>query len=302
MKTKLFFSIVIFLQLILISCNEKLDEINVTSNNKGDKLLSFSNPYDSAGIIHNEILENHYTSMLPHNSSHLSNVITFNNENYFKVVQIDTFLINFSNYALSKGMNSSDINNIKNQVFGFFSNAQMFTTINNTFVMKDISTNIYNLINAAMTYGNLSQNEYNVLSNLINCLYTKNYANVDSLVNSINLNNYSFSEYPAVYAFKAVYEHSLEYWTDYVESLKTSKTSKNDEIQFTAVPNMYQFGMAVADAIGGAAGAALVAGTSGFFPNVIIGLAASAATYAYSAALSNPPCTCPVCQYYGMCE
>jgi len=57
MKAKLFFSIVILLQLILISCNEKLDETNVTSNNKGNKLLSYStNPYDSIGIIHNEIM------------------------------------------------------------------------------------------------------------------------------------------------------------------------------------------------------------------------------------------------------
>lgn len=142
MKSKLFFSIAILLQLILISCNEKLDETNVTSNKKDNQLLSINNPYDSFGIIHNELLDFHYTSMLPHKDYHMENVISYNNQYYVKAGQVDTLLISMKNYSLNRGYSINSIDSARNQIYSFLNNTQMLTTINGTYVIKDIQSNI----------------------------------------------------------------------------------------------------------------------------------------------------------------
>jgi len=90
MKTKLFFSIAILLQLILISCNEKLDETNVTSNNKGDKLLSVSNnPYDFVGNLHRQgvnFAKDNISSFNPKYVADWKDSIDFQVAQYFDII------------------------------------------------------------------------------------------------------------------------------------------------------------------------------------------------------------------------
>jgi len=298
MKTKLFFSIVILLQLILISCNEKLDETNVTSNKKDNKLLSINNPYDSFGIIHNELLDFHYTSMLPHKDYHMENVISYNNQYYVKAGQVDTLLISMKNYSLNRGYSINSIDSARNQIYSFLNNTQMLTTINGTYVIKDIQANIYTLINGAMTYGNLSQKEYNVLSNIISCYYNKNYGLIPNYINSINLNNYDIDDYPAVYAFIALYNHSYDYWNNYYSEIDKKANKNDDEIQTTAEASVAS---AFADAIGLVIGVATGAASLGPY-TPIYAYAFSQLFTAVANYVERRECTCPVCQYWGMCE
>lgn len=149
-----------------------------------------------------------------------------------------------------------------------------------------------------MTYGNLSQNEYNVLSNLISCYYSKNYGLIPNYINSINLNNYDIDDYPAVYAFIALYNHSYEYWKNYYSEIDKKANKNDDEIQTTEESSVAS---AFADAIGVVVGISTGAGL-GPIGMSIYTFAFSQLFTAVANYVERRECTCPVCKYYGLCE
>lgn len=265
-----------------------------------NKLSSSSNPLDSIGLIHNVFLDYHFDKMLPHDSNHVSMFFyNFNNQVYGKKIFWDTIITNVCEAALDRGWNANDVNQAKAIAYNLYSDAGMFTTINGVEIVKDFRSNMYDIYDAAISNGYLSQNEYNILSDIIDAIYNENYLAVDSMVQALDLSNYNINSEPAVFVFKSIYKHSKTYWDNLYMTSGVIKSGDNS----LGTNGLYEFAINSIDA---AAGIAVSFTGIGAFASTIFGGAVSgfadAAIGIIGDALTEDPCRCPVCKYYGITE
>jgi hypothetical protein len=217
----LFFSLFLF-----FGCKE-------TTNNKQDNIINGNNsiqtennPLDSVGIIHNELLDFYHNRNLPHDSSHF-NRFTYNNTKYLRKSEFDDMVNSCVAYGISKGWNLNTISIDTGKVYSLFRNANMFENINGTMVVKDISTNLSNLLQSSLNLGFLTNNEYQIILPILNAYNAKNYSLCDSLINNLSLDTYNSNTQPSIFIFKSVYNHSTQYWNNFYSLTDITSVIKN---------------------------------------------------------------------------
>jgi hypothetical protein len=250
------------------------------------------NPYDSVGVIHNEVLSYHYCNMSPHDTNHFDEfVYKTSNIFYVKKALYDTLRTNTKNALLQRGWSINKINQDLNLVDEIFTNSGMFITVNGIDVIKDIRYHMDDVHNYCLNMGYISQQEYSILSDIYQAYYDSEYNTVDSLLTELDLSVYDPSNVPEVFRCKAIYNYSSVFWSDGKNAFNSTRNdihpNKNDKT-LGIFQALFQIS---ADAV------FIETGPGSLFASTI----GAAVGYIVDYSLEEP-CTCPVCRYYGMCE
>ncbi len=173
---------------LMISCNSN-DEITNSNDQTYKRVLNLEppNPYDSVGIIHNGIIIYAREDYASHDSAHFNYVSEINGEYYVDKTFYDDFNSSASDYLLTRGYSSAEVQAEQQKVTDLFSEAGLFTTIQGTDYIKDIRNNIPQIADAMLSLGYMSQDEYDVLSPFYEAVADMHYEDADSIMNAFNL-------------------------------------------------------------------------------------------------------------------
>lgn len=222
-KNKLVFLITLLcISFTFISCDEKLND---SDSNKIDFTLSttFSNPYDSVGIKHNEILEEYHNSKLPHDSTHLQH---FNHSGTFFVARtvLDTMMTDMSiEINTLYGTPLSEINNDITDFNEFLEDSGMFSVVNGTEVMNGFISNIDNIIDESFARGAIDSLNYLVLKPYLDYMKDYNFSSAESYMDNYPWDTLNTTDYEVALTALSVFNHSREYWSDFLGTKNISK-------------------------------------------------------------------------------
>ncbi len=278
--------IILFIITLLFSCNDKnkiLDSTN--SNNISTNNILSTNPYDSVGVIHNDFIKYARASYDSCNSEHFTYVSEINGSYYIKRSWLDHFLILTKEYFVNRGYSNAEAQAIVQSTLDILNQASLFVAIQNVDYIKDIRYNIDEIVDAMLSLGYISQDEYNELEDIVNAISSMNYTHADTLISSIDLSEYDINDYPSIYKSLSVYKHSKILW-DEIYACKHNAKSNNGKYEIQGFAR--DAFITLMDFIGGTKGRGGAAAFSMF-----------AALIADIIEEENR-CTCPVCQYYGI--
>lgn len=260
---KIFFSAPVFALylMLLVSCSENNESLNPgkyhNNSDSGKNLLLGDNPAEEIAIMHNEILEYH-RSRLVHSQEHFNIQYSVGSQVYYEKRYYDSMITSIDMYFIDKGFSQAEVDSAIDIVQSIYQNANMFTTINNTEYVKDIRYTIGDLLNSFITSGYVSQSHADSCAYIIDEIINMNYANVDSLINEIDLTQHNFETNPSLFGLKTVYVYSKEFWDIRFEPTSSIDGKKNRKIDQTQDFNSFLKGIIVSS-FDGAVGAYVTA-------------------------------------------
>lgn len=245
----------IFFIAIFFGCDEKHDNITDSKNKKVGILIDTTNPYNNIGEIHNTLLADHFDKMHPHPYDCMDHFIdTINSTQYQKLNWRDTLFAHMKEYIDDNyTVPQSDLDSAENQLDRILRGGNILQTINGKDVITPIVGKFVTTLDALKDENFISTFEYNELLPIFVKADLEDYEAADSLVSEIDITEYdNDSDDDAILRFKAIYEHSFEFWHDHFGLTPTSKEIKSSTIQVPA--GVETFGIVLADGLFGALG------------------------------------------------
>ena len=249
MKLNKFFSLLIVMLVLIISCTEDDNQIVTKYNQKGDKVLSVANRLEWVGVAHNDVLEyvlNNFSNELPSQwpdydfIDYISNMADDYISGYFP----DSLISSCGDLSDTTTMNLLiGINNVNTTISNY--RYQIYNS--NILTQRDITYSIKVLDMAEDLIDSSNVLSYNDIMNRIN--------DVEDEILSINWNN---TENLALFSI-ALFKNSILFHANYSSAL--NKKSNNNNIQGMSSTEIVVCGSI--DFIAGAATTLSCAGASG---------------------------------------
>jgi len=284
----------ILLSTFLWSCKEEPlakvgNDINYTTS------TTFSNPYDSVGVEHNNLLAYYHNNNLPHDSTHLM-LYNFEGDFFATVGDLDNYLEIMGDYYIVNNIYSeSQVDSQRENIKDFFMEVGLFSELNDTLVLNFLFDHVDDIFDEAFVMNYIDSINYSILSPMIN-----DYKNLDLISFNNRIENFPWdtlntSVYSNALKFEAVYRKSKEYW--YPNGFETKAASLLMAPNYEALDQANEaIAVLGADALGTVLGGFGAAVTSGI---MILGIATS-----NSEGDEDPvwPCYCVQCKQPVPCE
>lgn len=275
----------IVLMLILTSCSVKDENITNVKDHKLVIVIDTTNPYNSLGLMHNELLTEHFDAMHPHDYDCMAIFAdTVLGEEYVKLNYRDSLYKHMGDYLHNNYLIPlADLDSAKNKLNSFLIQTSIVQTIGGkqvfTTVLGKFATILLNLKNDNI----ISTFEYNELLPIMQKGDLSDWVAVDSLISNINVSNYdNDSNDDAILQFKAVYQYSTKFWDNHHGSISHKK---DNMIQ---APSYIRTGaIGLADGVFGVFGTAF-----GVFGGAFLGAGASALTDFQFSQMDDIGCCC----------
>jgi len=253
-------------------------------NNQPILNTELPNPYDSIGVMHNEIILYARSDFDHCNSHHFNSVLNINEEYFIEKLMLDTFLLSTEEFLLSIGYNYYEAQNKIKNIYNFFHLSNLDTTIQNNEYYKDIRYFVPQMISTMLSLGLMRQEEYNELSNIISAITFMNFTIADSLINELDITEYDPEDYPNIYKFKSIYLHSSSLWKN-IFNINDKNVIKKDQLNVTE----REFWVMFYDAIGSLSGDPFISAALSILAAIL-----------WDSLEQSQKCTCPICEYYGL--
>lgn len=286
MKMKIIFISLWLIQFIVIFNACEIDKETIVNPKQYSNL---NNNIDTIGEIHNKLILFSRGYIIPHDTNHFQLAVRNGDSILITINYLNNIRNAFIAYLQLRGWNQDNIQIAIETFNNILSNAELITEYNGNIYLKDIRFQISNLINTYQNLGLLSNDERNLIAEIITKIESLNYRAADSLISVLNVSNLDYNNYPALYHMKSVHYHSRLLWDSIYSCSMNKNSGKIIDIKVTE----REFWIAIYDAIGALIGSGWVSAVTS------AGLSLLAAVIWDTLEEANK-CVCPICKYYGL--